>query len=58
MDDFNQILQRLPTSSASTSNSHSRGTNPFKVQVNFEIPMFEGHLDSYAINRWLNHLEG
>ena len=42
MDNFNQILQRLPTSGASTSSSHSGGTTTFKVQVNFDIPIFEG----------------
>ena len=35
MDNFAQILQRLPTDDASTSNSHFEGTSPFKVQVNF-----------------------
>ena len=40
MDNFAQILQWLPTDGASTSNSHSGGTTPFKVQVNFDIPIF------------------
>ena len=35
MDNFAQILQRLPTGSASASSSHSGGVTPFKVQVNF-----------------------
>ena len=38
MDNFAQILQRLPTGSASTSSSHSGGATPFKVQVNFALP--------------------
>ena len=42
MDNFAQILQRLPTSSASASSSHSGGATLFKVQVNFEIPIFDG----------------
>ena len=42
MDNFAQILQRLPTYGASTSNSHSGGATPFKVQVYFDIPVFEG----------------
>ena len=42
MDNFAQILQRLPTGGTSASSNHSRGTNPFKVQVNFEIPIFDG----------------
>jgi hypothetical protein len=31
MDNFSQILQRLPTGSASTSSSHCGGATPFKV---------------------------
>ena len=58
MDNFTQILQRLPTGSASASSSHSRGETPFKVQVNFKIPIFDGQIDAYAIDRWLNLLEG
>ena len=42
MDNFAQILQWLPTYGASSSNNHSRGTTPFKVQVKFDIPVFEG----------------
>jgi hypothetical protein len=58
MDNFAQILQRIPTSGASTSNSHSGGATPFKVQVNFDIPIFEGQIDADVIDRWLNLLEG
>ena len=36
MDKFSHILQRLPSS------IHSRGATPFKVQVNFDIPVFDG----------------
>ena len=42
MDNFAQILQQLPTYDASTSNKHSGGTTPFKEQVKFDIPVFEG----------------
>ena len=40
MDIFAQILQRLPTGVASTSDSDSGGATPFKVQVKFDIPIF------------------
>ena len=30
---------------------------PFKVQVNFEIPIFEGQIDADAVDEWLNMLE-
>jgi hypothetical protein len=58
MDNFSQILQRLPTGSASTSNNHSGGATPFKVQVNFDIPIFEGQIDADVVDRWLNLLQG
>ena len=57
MDDFAQILRQLPTGSASSSSSHSGGATPFKVQVNFDIPIFEGQIDADAIDIWLNLLE-
>ena len=39
MDSFAQILRRLPIGDASSS---SGGTAPFKVQINFNILVFEG----------------
>jgi hypothetical protein len=50
-----QILRRLPTGNAS---SLSRGTNPFKVQINFDIPIFQGQIDADVVDKWLNLLEG
>ena len=58
MDSFTQILQRLPTGGTSASNNHSRGETPFKVQVNFDITLFDGQIDADAIDIWLNLLEG
>jgi hypothetical protein len=55
MDNFTQILQRLPTGDAPSS---SRGTTPFKVQINFDIPIFEVQIDTYVVDKWLNLLEG
>ena len=39
MDSFTQILRRLPIGNTSSS---SGGPTPFKVQINFNIPIFEG----------------
>ena len=50
MDNFSQILQRLPTDNPSASNSHSGSATPFKVQVNFDIPIFEGKIDADAVD--------
>jgi len=58
MDSFAQILQRLPTGGASASSSHSGVATPFKVQVNFDIPIFEGQIDAHVVDKWLNLLEG
>ena len=58
MDNFAQILQQLPTGGASASSSHSGVATSFKVQVNFDIPIFEGQIDADLLDRWLNILEG
>jgi hypothetical protein len=42
----------------SSSSDHFGGTTPFKVQVNFDIPVFEGQIDVDALEKWLNLLEG
>ena len=42
MDKFSQILQLLPTYDTSASNNHFGGATPFKVQVKFDILVFEG----------------
>jgi hypothetical protein len=53
MDSFTQILRRLPTSDASSLNG---GTTPFKVKINFDIPIFKGHIDADVVDKWLNIL--
>ena len=58
MDNFSQILQRLHIGNAFASNSHFGSATPFKVQVNFDIPIFEGQIDADVVNKWLNLLEG
>jgi hypothetical protein len=55
MDNFAQILRRLPTGDASSS---SGGTTPFKVQIKLDIPIFEGQIDANVVDKWLNLLEG
>jgi hypothetical protein len=41
----------------STSNPFG-GATLFKVQVNFDMPLFEGQIDVDALEKWLNLLEG
>jgi hypothetical protein len=40
------------------SSDHFGGATPFKVQVNFDILVFEGQIDADALEKWLNLLEG
>jgi hypothetical protein len=54
MDSFVQILRRLPTCDASSSNG---GVATFKVQINFDISIFEGQIDVDVVDKWLNLLE-
>jgi hypothetical protein len=59
MENFADILQCLPIATCTYSSSgHFGGTSPFKVQVNFDIPIFEGQIDVDALLKWLNLLEG
>ena len=57
MDSFSQILLRMSAMENSPSRSKSFGyENPFKVQVNFDIPLFEWKIDVDALGNWLNVL--
>ncbi len=59
MNNFARILRRMSTATkGSSSSSHFEGATPFKVQVNFDIPLFEGHRDGDVVDKWLSLLEG
>ena len=59
MENFSHILQRLSiATSASSSKNHFGSTSPFKIQVNFDIFVFEGQIYADALDKWLNLLEG
>jgi hypothetical protein len=55
MDSFAQILRWIPTNDAYSS---SGGIAPFKVQIKFDVPIFEGQIDTYVVEKFLNLLEG
>jgi hypothetical protein len=55
MDGFTQIFRQLPTGDAY---SLSGGDASFKVQINFDIPIFEGQIETNVVDKWLNLLEG
>ena len=48
----------LAATSASSTSSWFRDATPFKVQVNFDIPLFKIKIDPDALDNWLNVLEG
>jgi hypothetical protein len=55
MDKFPFILQCLPIiAGASSSSDHIGGTYLFKVQVNFDVPLFESYIDADTLEKWLN----
>jgi hypothetical protein len=59
MENFSHIPQRVSIATgASSSSGHFGGTSPFKVQFDFDIPIFEGQIDVDALEKWLNLLEG
>jgi hypothetical protein len=43
---------------AYSTRNHFSSATPFKVQVNFDIPLFKGQIDADALEKWLNLLEG
>ena len=58
MENFSHILQCLSIETCTySSNIHFGITSPFKVQVNFDIPIFEGQIDADALDKWLNLLK-
>jgi hypothetical protein len=59
MENFVHVLQRLLiTAGAYSSSGHFGGTFHFKVQVNFDIHVFQGQIDAEALEKWLTLLEG
>ena len=51
MDSFTQILRRMPTrASASSTSSQFGDVTSFKVQFNFDIPLFEINIDADALD--------
>jgi hypothetical protein len=54
MNSFAQILRRLQTGDTSSS---SGGVTLFKVQINFDIPIFEVQMHADFVDKWFNLLE-
>jgi hypothetical protein len=59
MEKFFHIIQCLSIGRDTySSNNHFGSTSPLKVQVNFDILVFEGEIDADSLDKWLNMLEG
>ena len=59
MDNFTHILRWiLEAATAPSTSSRFGDATPFKVQVNFDIPLFEGNINADSLDNWLNVLEG
>ena len=58
MDNFSQILGRLPTDEIYSSGNQYGGATPFKVQFKFYIPIFECGIYANVIDKWSILLEG
>jgi hypothetical protein len=60
MEKLAQILQRpsLVAVEASSTSNNFASAMPFKVQVNFDIPLFQCQIDVDSLEKWLNLLEG
>ena len=56
MKQFLEILGNWEVQ-ASPSNAKFGGKTPFKVQVNFDIPTFQGKIDADVVDDWLSKLE-
>ena len=48
----------MPAASAPSTSKRFGDETPFKVQVNFDIPLFEVQIDVDALDKWLNVVEG
>jgi hypothetical protein len=48
----------MAATEASSTSNHFSSVTPFKVQVNFDITLFEGLIDVDSLEKWLNILEG
>jgi hypothetical protein len=43
---------------AHSTHNHFKCETPFKVQLKFDIPLFEGQIDMDTLEKWLSLLEG
>ena len=52
--DDGQLCTNPSTVAASDTSTSSGGTTPFKVQINYYIPIFGGQIDADVVDKWLN----
>ena len=55
---FNEILLRFASTSRESATRHCYDKIiPFKVQMNLDIPNFEGKIDAESVDNWVQQLE-
>ena len=54
---MSKFLEIFKTQKVPNSVAPFQGNTPFKIQVNIDIPNFEGKVDADAIDNWLSKLE-
>ena len=54
-DMMSKFLEILKTQKLPNSVAPFHGNKPFKVQVNFDIPNFEGKVNTEAVDNWLQN---
>lgn len=57
LDNFAQILNQMLTCDAYSYGNHTGGITPFKVQLNFDIPIFECQIDVDIVDRCFHLVE-
>jgi hypothetical protein len=59
MDNFSQILRWFPkTMEEPSMNNHFIGVTPFKIHINFDIPLFEYQIEVDTLKKWSSMLKG
>ena len=55
---FSEILIRVTSNTEeSSTRHHSNKINPFKVQMNLDIPNLEGNIDMESVDNWVQQME-
>jgi hypothetical protein len=51
---YAQIIRRFPIGDKYSLSIHFGGVSPSMIQINFDIPLYEGQIDVDVVDKWLN----